>query len=1050
MSLAQTIQKIRREGFTPEIRSRYTKDELIVLGKVLEEYEEHGSSPTLDALWKNDFEVQPVTIDQFLEDDYYLGRIGCDVYDLWRDDLRTVLSPFNNIGEWVIKGSIGCVTGDTKIPLLDGSCPRIDELVGREEFWVYSVNRDSSRIEGAKGFNARRTGESVAIYAVELDNGEVVKATADHRFMLRDGSYERVENLAPGDSLMPLYRTQSPLSTRSKARYDKFLDLNGRWVWTHRRVAQQLYGSRYWTRKGNWQIHHADFDSLNNTPSNLELLLKEDHFKKHGAYAREQLQKWRDSFDTREDYIDVLRPRLLKGCHNRWNGVFGEANREIASLSTSIRMMDGQAAAMSAKAWSNPSRRLNHKRYMEEFNSSRHPNLRDDITVEKLIEACLTVSASDGTMTDVAKYLGCSRTRCYVVARDHLSLHFRDLWVACGGTLRTNSVGRNHKVASVRFFGHEDVYDIEVEGTRNYATEAGVFIHNSGKTFVAVLALLYKIHYLLCLRSPQKFYGLAEGSPIVFGLFNIYKYLVQATSYQYLTTWLRDMSPYFKSFRVIDPKRPYKRETDKALLSLPKGINIALGAVSIHALGQNLIGGLLDETEFGKAKSMTSGEKSQVADLYHNVRTRIDSRFLQRGGLNPGLLCLVSSARDHAQFLSQHVKAVQNDEHTHVSQYALYEIKHHVYKDSPRFEVVVGDKLNRSYIVDDQPEDQPIRADAVVLEVPIEFLPRYRYDLDTAVRDISGVETYGKTLFLARRDILLEALATSTPREHPFSKEEITLSLQDETSIEDYFLKDRILTLFDKTNKLYRPRFYPSADRFIHVDLAKNRDACGIAMGCISETKSIKRFTPEGLPVNAKDYVFFADLMLRIRAGHGSEIDFSKIRRFIFFLQLTCRFPIKWVSYDSYQSTDSIQIFKKEGVQAKELSVDKKPGPYRAFRSVILEGRWDWYYYEPFFEEISTLEDHSMEEGKPRKPLIDHPLGGSKDVSDAVCGFINGALISKGVEITGTDAHAMQQRAAVNKEIMDERVRKQRSLDDPGFVQGDYKKKNPLDSLFDD
>lgn len=1050
MNLIPILQRIKVHGITPELKAKISKQELVLLQKILEELEEYGRSDILESLWEYDYETRPVDIDEFLDNEYYLGKIGRDIYPIWRKDLRHVLNPLSPKGEWIIKGSIGCVTGDTKVPLLDGTTPTIKDLVGRDEFWVYSVNRDNSRIEGARGFNARKTGSNVKVFKVTLDNGEVVRATPDHRFMMRDGSYERLEDLKPGDSLMPLYRVQESIG-RGKALYDKFLDLSGSWVWTHRRIAQQKYGPRYWSRSGGpWQIHHADLKSLNNRPDNLELLTKVDHFKRHASYARHQLQAWRDSFPSREAHVDALRPRLLKGVHTRWNGPDGDANRAIASLSTSIRMMDGQAASMAKKSWENPERRSRHTSYMEEFNSKRHPKLRSDITPEKLMDACLFVASIDGTMSDVAKYLGCSRERCYKVCSKQLKLSFTEVWAACGGALRTNSrrTGKNHKIVSIEFDGYEDVYDIEVEGTANYATDAGVFIHNSGKTFVAVAAVIYKIYRLLCLKDPQRFHGLASGSPVVFGLFNIFKYLAGATSYQYLTTWLRDMSPFFAQQRGDHLASSKKKQlTDKAVLNLPKNISIALGAAAIHALGQNIFGGILDETEFGKAKSITSDEKSQISDLYHNVRTRMDSRFMQKGGINPGLLCLVSSARDHEQFLSKHVKRKEGIESAHISQYALYEVKEHVYRDSERFTVVVGDKLHRSYILDDNP-DKTIREGARVVHVPREFYEAFDYDIDTSIRDICGIETYGTTLFFPRRDLLLEATAESTPRKHPFKQEEITLSIDDSYYIEDYLDKDQLLDHWDRSNNLYRPKYFAYADRYIHVDLAKNRDAAGMAMVCVSEEKDIRRVSNEGLMVKARDYVFFLDLALRIRASQGSEIDFAKIRQFIFFLMDTCNFKVRWVSYDSFQSTDSIQIFKKEGVQARELSMDRSPGPYRAFRSILMEKRMDTYHYNPFFDEVTKLEDNtSSDDGKRIKGKVDHPVGGSKDVSDAICGAITGALLSKGHQVTGSVADRIKDRASVYKSQMTERMQPEQ---DPTWITRGARKINPLDKLFEE
>jgi hypothetical protein len=472
------------------------------------------------------------------------------------------------------------------------------------------------------------------------------------------------------------------------------------------------------------------------------------------------------------------------------------------------------------------------------------------------------------------------------------------------------------------------------------------------------------------------------------------------------------MSPFFANIRGDHLKENQKRLSDREVLRLPKNISIALGANAIHALGQNVYAGLLDEAEFGKQKSITSEEKSQIADLYHNVRRRMDSRFMQKGGSNPGILCLVSSAKDTENFLAKHVVTIKNDPRTYISQYALYDVKDEVFKDSARFRVVVGDKLNRSYILGKDEDESKVRAGANILRVPVEFYDAYERDIDTCIRDISGVETFGSRLFFPQRERILKIFEKATPRKHPFGQDEITLSLNDSIFIEDYFLHDMMVVLWDKTHMLYHPKYFPYADRYIHVDLAKNRDCAGMTMSCVSEMTLVDRISPSGMRVKARDYIHFIDFMIRIRAARGSEIDFAKIRQFVFFLIDTCKFKVRRVSYDSWQSTDSIQTFKKERLEAEEFSLDRKPGPYRTFRTILLEERLDCYSYEPFYDELTQLEDHTDEGGK-----VDHPVGGSKDVADSVAGSVCGSLLAKGDQITGTEAEKILDRAEQYREI---------------------------------
>ena len=173
----------------------------------------------------------------------------------------------------------GCFTGDTKISLLDGREVPIKDLVGEKEFWTYSFTPDGLFKPG-RGHSARLTKKNASLVEVELDNGERIRCTPDHRFMLRDGSYLPALALSPGTSLMPLYRKTD------KWGYE-VLQVNtgsGRWMHTHRLVARVEHNDGERIPKGE-VVHHRDFDKQNNTPKNLEPMLKEDHSLLHVEHA---------------------------------------------------------------------------------------------------------------------------------------------------------------------------------------------------------------------------------------------------------------------------------------------------------------------------------------------------------------------------------------------------------------------------------------------------------------------------------------------------------------------------------------------------------------------------------------------------------------------------------------------------------------------------------------------------------------------------------------------------------------------------------------------
>jgi dCTP deaminase len=117
--------------------------------------------------------------------------------------------PRNCIGICVGKSTYArCFRGDTRVALVDGSAPTLEEMARRaqdgELFWGYSVG-EHGRIIVTLLEAPRYIGRD-ALVEVVLDNGESIFCTPDHKFVTRDGRMVEANTLRPGSSLMPLYR----------------------------------------------------------------------------------------------------------------------------------------------------------------------------------------------------------------------------------------------------------------------------------------------------------------------------------------------------------------------------------------------------------------------------------------------------------------------------------------------------------------------------------------------------------------------------------------------------------------------------------------------------------------------------------------------------------------------------------------------------------------------------------------------------------------------------------------------------------------------------
>ena len=158
----------------------------------------------------------------------------------------------------------------------------------------------------------------------------------------------------------------------------------------------------------------------------------------------------------------------------------------------------------------------------------------------------------------------------------------------------------------------------------------------------------------------------------------------------------------------------------------------------------------------------------------------------------------------------------------------------------------------------------------------------------------------------------------------------------------------------------------------IHVDLSLKRDSTGLAM--VHEEK---------------DGLVIVDLMMRIKAPPGGEINFAEIRDIILEIRQRGFYLIK-VTYDGWQSRDSIQILRNQGIACDVLSVDKDTCAYDILKAKIYEKKLKYYRYEPFLQEIRRLE---LINGTK----VDHPQrGGSKDVTDAVAGAVYNIIENTG------------------------------------------------------
>ena len=126
------------------------------------------------------------------------------------------------------------------------------------------------------------------------------------------------------------------------------------------------------------------------------------------------------------------------------------------------------------------------------------------------------------------------------------------------------------------------------------------------------------------------------------------------------------------------------------------------------------------------------------------------------------------------------------------------------------------------------------------------------------------------------------------------------------------------------------------------------------------------------------------DLVLEVKPPRNGEISFESIRRLFYRLRDQAGVNLKWISYDTFQSRDSVQILRQKGFASDLVSMDKTPIPYEVTKTAFYDGRINAPAHPKAVREFSQLERD------PQNGKIDHPPRGSKDLADAIAGVVYG------------------------------------------------------------
>jgi len=220
-----------------------------------------------------------------------------------------------------------CFRGDTRVALVDGSAPSLEEMVrrhdGGELFWGYSVGPNGRLIVTL--LDAPRYIGRDSLIEVELDNGAKIHATPDHEFLLRDGRTSVAGLLKPGDSVMPLYRQLV------RGHETVYQPLDGHLLATHRLADEWNVRNGIYADTAGTHRHHIDFNRTNNRPDNLVRMGAHPRWRERFVAAQSE----RASSFWREERYAQIRQRLIEARRNP-----SDATRSAHAVATTKRFED--------------------------------------------------------------------------------------------------------------------------------------------------------------------------------------------------------------------------------------------------------------------------------------------------------------------------------------------------------------------------------------------------------------------------------------------------------------------------------------------------------------------------------------------------------------------------------------------------------------------------------------------------------------------------------------------------------------------------------------
>lgn len=509
----------------------------------------------------------------------------------------------------------------------------------------------------------------------------------------------------------------------------------------------------------------------------------------------------------------------------------------------------------------------------------------------------------------------------------------------------------------------------------------------TGKSVRSIVSNLYQLYVADCFDWPQDMFQLSRPTELVFLFLSIKPSTAEKVLYKPFRQYFEAM-PFTAKYIEYD-----KDITSELRLNNNKTVRFASANVN-SLIGHAVMSGAIDEINFfarvEKSKQTPDGGTFDQADLVHKtLLNRRESRFTSAGP-NPGLICISAQTKYKGDFTDRRIEQIRKNKEKNVLWYRekRYEVVPPERLTKEKFKILVGTDEYPTRIIDAESK-YTLPPNAQVLEIPMTYYDTFKRDPEHGLREIVGIATNAITPFIPQRHKIHEAAAAWTARD-----------MKDWTTQNNYVLNE-----YSKLNDRGMPVIIPEnipqdgIPRYIHVDLAVSSDRCGIGICHIDGYVEVEG---EKLPYYVTDWV------VTLEPDSINQVDIAEVRRWVVDLKLKYGLNIARVSYDGYQSTESVQMIRKLGINSLNISVDKTLEPYESLRGAIYTNRLAMPDNDLLKSELAGLELNMNALGG--KGQVDHTPVLGKDAADAMTGAIFNASLSGGVKINSGYSNHMHSR----------------------------------------